>query len=406
MKRFLFMFCLAFWLAPAALAETPVTIDLGSAGEVATLYSYPNCAEVCPVYRTLPETIKHYLSQSLKRDGFNATTVDVSESGGRISVRLTGPGAADYAKVLPEYLKAGTLGLKGARELLDALGPDGRRLWRYNWRFFLPHGVALVRHRTVQLLHFPPDSVLLDKQDYLAASTTKRWTQLLTENGAVSDDIGRFQNIIDIVPIALPDRDSCFLDPRPPKCATASPTSPRPGVYPHFDDYVNALLDLWLPQPGQADSRPMVAFGRPAWAWLRATHNVDLALLKLGVVILASGTKVQTLAANHPSFIWHVKDTDEPQEKKLASAMKIMQEDAVAACWQVKMGMDMTASPESTLSHCNETWSGRDIRLCELSYIQVFDKTVDEANRLCTNVGPDVIRSVSDAEINALRAAY
>jgi hypothetical protein len=406
MERFLFAICLALWSATASFAQAPVTIDLGPIEEVTTLYSYPNCAEVCPVYRTLPETIKHYLSQSLKRDGFDTTTVDVSESAGRIGVRLTGPGAADYAKVLPEYLKAGTLGLKGARELLDALGPDGHRLWRYNWRFFLPHGVALVRHRTVQLLHFPPDSVLLDKQDYLAASTTKRWTQLLTENGAVSDDIGRFQNIIDIVPIALPDKDSCFLDPRPPNCATANPTAPRSGVYPHFDHYVNALLNLWLPQPGKADSRSMVAFGRPAWAWLKATHNVDFALLKLGVVSLASGIKVQTLAANHPSFIWHVKDANEPQEKQLASAMKIMQEDLVAACWQVKMGMDMTASPGSTLSHCNETWSGRDSRLCELSYVQVFDKTGEEAKRLCMNVGPDVIRSVSDAELDTLRAAY
>jgi hypothetical protein len=407
MERFLFGICLALWLATSSFAQTPVTIDLGPTEDVATLYSYPNCAEVCSVYRTLPETIKHYLSQSLKRDGFDATTLDVSESAGRISVRLTGAGAADYAKVLPEYLKAGTLGLKGARELLDALGPDGHRLWRYNWRFFLPHGVALVRHRTVQLLHFPPDSVLLDKQDYLAASTTKRWAQLLIENNAVSNDFGRFQNIIDIAPIALPDKDSCFLDPRPPKCATANPTAPRSGVYPHFDDYVTALLNLWLPLSGKAGSRPMVAFGRPARDWLKATHNVDLAPLKLGVVTLASGMKVQTLAANHPSFIWHVKDDPStPQNKQLAQAMTIMRQDLTAACWQVKMGMDTTAGPEPTLSLCTETWSGQDSRICELSYVQVFDKTADEAKRLCTNVGPDVIRSVNDAELDVLRAAY
>jgi hypothetical protein len=129
MERFLFGISLALWLATASFAQTPVTIDLGPTEDVKTLYSYPNCAEVCSVYRTLPETIKHYLSQSLKRDGFDATTVDVSESAGRISVRLTGAGAVDYVKVLPDYLKAGTLGLKGARELLDALGPDGHRLW-------------------------------------------------------------------------------------------------------------------------------------------------------------------------------------------------------------------------------------------------------------------------------------
>ncbi|MEH2592880.1 hypothetical protein [Bradyrhizobium sp. AZCC 1721] len=326
-----------------------------------------------------------------------------SESAGRISVRLNGAGAAEYAKALPEYLKAGALGLKGARELLDALGPDGRKLWRYNWRFFLPHGVAMVRHRTVQLLHFPPDSVLLDKQDYLAANTTKRWTELLIENNAASDDIGLFQNIIDIVPIALPDRESCFLDPRPPKCATADPTTPRSGVYPHFDDYVTALLNLWLPPSGQAGSRPMIAFGAPARNWLKAVHNVDLAPLKLGVMTLASGMKVQVLGANHPSAIWHVKDDP---NRQLARAMFMMQQDLTAACWQVKMGMDATAGPEPTLSLCKQVWSGRDKDICELSYRQVFSKTTDEAKCLCTNVGPDMIRSVSGAELDVLHTAY
>jgi len=407
MQRFSFSICLVLWAATASFAQTPFTIDLGPVGEVATLYSYPNCAEVCPAYRTLPQTIEHYLSHSLKRDGFDATTVDVSESAGRISVRLNGAGAAEYAKVLPEYLKAGTLGLKGARELLDALGPDGGRLWRYNWRFFLPHGVAIVRHRTVQLLHFPPDSVLLDKQDYLAANTTKRWTELLLENNASSSDIGLFQNIIDIVPIALPDRDSCYLDPRPPKCATANPTEPRSGVYPHFDNYVNALLNLWLPLSARAGSRPMIAFGVPARNWLKAVHNVDLAPLKLGVATLASGMKVQILAANHPSAIWHVKDDpNTPQNVQLARAMAMMQQDLTAACWQVKMGMDATAGPEPTLSLCRQAWSRRDKELCELSYRQVFNKTTDEAKSLCTNVGPDVIRSVSEAELDVLQTAY
>src|SRR6266508_3225038 len=104
MKRFLLMSCLALWHVTPSFGQAPVTIDLGPTKDVAILYSYPNCAEVCSVYRTLPQTIEHYLSHSLKRDGFDATTVDVSESAGRISVRLDGRGATDYAKVLPEYL--------------------------------------------------------------------------------------------------------------------------------------------------------------------------------------------------------------------------------------------------------------------------------------------------------------
>jgi len=327
-----------------------------------------------------------------------------SKNEGRISVRFDGRGADEYAKVLPKYLNAGSLAFKGANELLSAPGPDGDKLWRYNWRFFLPHGVAMVRHRTVQLLHFPPDNVLLDVQDYLSANTTKRWEELLKKNGASRDEIGRFQNIVDIAPIALPDKDSCYLDPRPPKCAATQPTTPRSGVYPHFDNYITALLNLWLPQPDQAASRPLIAFGAPVRNWLKAVYNVDLQPLQLGEVTLLSGMKVPTLAANHPSFIWHVKDPNTPQDEQLSRAIAIMRQDLTAACWQVKMGMSPSAAPEPTLSLCRQTWSGRDKELCELSYMQVFDLSENEAQRKCGNLGPNVIRSLSDAELDTLQA--
>jgi hypothetical protein len=396
MERFLLSMWLALWPATASFAQAPVTIDLGSSKDVAVLYSFPNnCDKFCLLDQTLFETIEKYLRASLARDGFGDTTVTASESAGRIYVRLAGTGASPYANALPAYLSAGSLGLKGARELLTALGPDGHPLWRYNWHFFLPHGVAMVRHRTVQLLHFPPDNVPMDLQDYLKANTTKRWADLLVKNGAAPNDVDRFQNIIDIAPIALPDRDSCYLDPRPP-CATNSPATQRSGVYPHFDNYVTKLLNLWLPLPGQIGSRPLIAFGRPVRDWLKANYNVDLPPLKLGIVTLESGMRVPTLAANHPSYIWHVKDM--PQSQQLGQAMGIMRQDLTAACWEVKMGMDATASPESTLSICTQTWSGQDKELCELSYTQVFDKTLDEAKQLCANVA---IRASSDAEIDA-----
>jgi hypothetical protein len=392
MVRLLVSLSLALWPLKASFAQAPVTIDLGDSYEVAALYSFPtNCAEVCFLDRTLPQTVEKYLRDSLDRDGFDTTTVQVSESAGRISVRLAGAGAADYANVLPAYLAAGSLGLQGARELLTALGPDGQKLWRYNWRFFLPHGIAMTRHRTVQLLHFPPDNVLMDVQDYLAAATTKRWAELLVKNHAAPSE--RFQNIIDIAPIALPDKDACYLDPRPPKCATNFPTAQRSGVYPHFDNYITALLKLWLPLPGQAGSRPLVAFGGPVREWLKAVYDVDLrAPLVLGTVTVASGMKAPTLSANHPSYIWNLKE--------LGPAMKVMLQDHIAACWEVKMGMDVTASPQETLSSCTQTWSGRDKEMCELVYTEVFHKTPE-----CETVGPDLIHSVSDVALEATRKA-
>src|SRR4051794_34431259 len=100
MERFLFGICLVLWPAAASFAQTPVTIDLGLIKDAAALYSHPNnCAEVCFRDQTLPDTIKGYLLSSHKRDGFDTTAVDLAESAGQISIRLTGAGAADYGKV-------------------------------------------------------------------------------------------------------------------------------------------------------------------------------------------------------------------------------------------------------------------------------------------------------------------
>jgi hypothetical protein len=420
MARVLVCLCLGLWPA-AAFAQESVTVDLGARDDVAALYSFPNnCAEVCyrPKPETLDDTIKKYLTDSLQRDGYDKTTVNVFESDGRIGVRLEGNGAIDYKQILPKYLEAGELGLKGARELLT---PDSAGLipWRFNWRFFLPHGVAMAQHHTVQLLHFPPDTVLMVEQDYLAAATTKRWATLLMENAPKKDppisekDIVQFQNIIDIAPIAAPHKDGAKLK----------------GVYSHFDDYIKALLELWLPLPGQGGSRPLVAFGSPVRSWLKATYEgVNLGVPKLDTVKLESGLKVPALGANHPSFIWagvkYKKDDPfTPQDEPLQWAMKIMQQDLVAACWQMRMIFPIQSTdPKSTLSDCEQNWAygitdkakarlkpGVYETLCRLSYEQVFNKSEHVAVCLCQDLGTekliDGVLSISDEEVDALRDA-
>jgi hypothetical protein len=413
MVRNLACLCLGLWSA-TAFAQESVTVDLGARDDVAALYSVPNnCAEVCfrPKLSSLTDTIEKYLGDSLSRDGRGATTVRAFESGGRVSVKLEGDGANDYAKILPTYLDSGRLGLKGARELLNP-GSDGHIPWRFNWRFFLPHGVAMTQHDTVQLLHFPPDTVLMVEQDYLAAATTKRWADLLKVNGAPEDKVDRFQNIIDIAPIAAPHKDGTKLE----------------GVYSHFDDYIKALLELWLPLSAQGSSRPLVAFGSPVRQWLKSAYQVELKVAKFGVVTLGSGLKVNALGANHPSFIWaavkYAKDNPfTPRDEPLDLAMKIMQQDLVAACWQVKMVSASDAiDPKGILSNCEQDWSygvadknvallnaGAYETICRMSYVQVFHKTEDVAKCLCGDLGAkkivDKVFSVSDEEVDALREA-
>ena len=140
----------------------------------------------------------------------------------------------------------------------------------------------MTRHKTVELLHFPPDYVLERDQDYPSAHTTLRWASLLVENGAAAADTAAFKNIVDIAPIAAPSDAGQRLD----------------GIYDKFDPYIKALLALWLPR-ADGSIRPMVAFGGPVRGWIKQNYAIDLKVLDCAVVQFTANIKAPILAANH-----------------------------------------------------------------------------------------------------------
>ena len=65
---------------------------------------------------------------------------------------------------------------------------------------FLPLVLAVSNHRSVQLLHFPPDYA----QDYLGSKTSQRREDLLKANGVPLEEVTLYESILDIAPIAAP----------------------------------------------------------------------------------------------------------------------------------------------------------------------------------------------------------
>lgn len=345
-------------------------VPLGTVQDVRNLFSYPNnCHTICFLNQSLEETVCKYLTSSMHRDGFidSSVTVQIDSSG--VVAQIKGDAAKPYAELLPQYLACGTLALSGSRRLHT----QGK--WRYNWRFFLPHGVAMTQHRSVQLLHFPPDYVLQRDQDYLNAHTTLRWAELLIENGADSQTTVQFQNIIDIAPIAAPSDDGKNLD----------------GVYTEYTPYIKRLLELWVPVTG--GFRPLIAFGGPVRAWLKEQYKLDLSVLEIGRLRLNTDLSVPVLAANHPSFIYNAvkrfsDDPKTPEDERVALTMRILQQDLIASAWQVEMSKAPTSDPQKVLSTCQSRWSdpSKQHRLCELAYTQAMDKSADEATKLCAHL--------------------
>lgn len=362
------------------------TVELGTEAEVRRLFSYPNNSnEVGFLDQSLEQTIQVYLGSSARRDGWPDATFEVLIERGRVALVIDGPAEQHYPELVSGLLGAGRIALEASRRLNLA------NRWLYNWRFFLPLGCAMVHHKTVQLLHFPPDYVLQRDQDYLRAHTTRRWNELLLENGADPEDPHRYQTIVDITPIAAPSDAGLQLE----------------GIHEHFTAYTTRLLELWLPRP-DGSVRPMVAFGAPVRAWLARAFGLELRVLGLEVLRVGD-LEVPVLGANHPSLIYNavklLDDAGSPEPETFAKAMRIMQQDLVVADWQARMGTDPAADPAATLGACKVRWAdpARRGRMCELTYVQAFGTSPEEARRRCAAVPelPEV--AALDASIDALR---
>ncbi|MET0124317.1 MAG: hypothetical protein ABW209_02315, partial [Pseudomonas caspiana] len=298
-----------------AMAQADVNVKLGSRERVTQLFAFPNnCNVICYRNWTLEQTVEHYLTQSVQRDGYTGK-VTVTNDNDVIYAQISGV-PDGYDKPLTQLLDAGDLAYSGAQKLL-ASGPDK---WQYNWYLFLPLGMALENRKSVELLHFPPDYSLTQAQDYLKSNTTDRWAQLLTYNGIPNAQTPGYQTIIDIAPIAAP----------------ASAGSSLEGVYSYFQDYQTTMVKQ-LSQNAAGTSLPMVAFGAPVRNWIKQQYSASVPVLGLATISPNPGQNVPVLGSNHPSYIWYAADKSNyggDEAKADAAGLAVMGQDLSAACWQ------------------------------------------------------------------------
>jgi hypothetical protein len=362
----------------AAAAQADVNVRLGSRERVTQLFAFPNnCSVICYRNWTLEQTVEHYLSQSVLRDGYTGV-VSVTNDNDVLYAKISGV-PDTYDKPLSALLDAGDLAYSGAQKLLAA-GPDK---WQYNWYLFLPLGMALENRKSVELLHFPPDYSLTQAQDYLRSNTTDRWAQLLTYNGIPSAQTPGYQTIIDIAPIAAP----------------ASAGSSLEGVYGYFQDYQTTMVKQ-LSQNAAGASLPMVAFGAPVRNWLKQQYAASVPVLGLANISPAPGQNVPVLGSNHPSYIWYAADKDNyggDEAKADAAGLAVMGQDLSAACWQAGMGQKPGADPKATLGACQQNWQVTNkAKTCELFYTDVRKLNKAQADAKC-NTG-SVSRSLKQLQ--------
>lgn len=352
-------------LTLSAAAHADVGLKLGSTERVTRLFAYPNnCNVICFRNWTLEQTVEHYLTQSVQRDGYSEAKVLVKTDNGQLYVEIIGV-PKSYEKPLAALLDAGDLAYNGASKL----NADGK--WAYNWNLFLPLGMPLQNRRSVELLHFPPDYSLTQAQDYLRSATSDRWASLLTDNGIPAEQTPAFQTIIDIAPIAAPSNAGKDLE----------------GVYDYFKDYQTTMVKN-LSQNANGPV-PMVAFGAPVRNWIKQQYGPTVNVLSLVSISPSDGVKVPVLGSNHPSYIWYAADPasytgKDAQAKADTAGLKVMGQDLSVACWQAAMGRDPESNPDIELKTCTQIWQvAEPEKTCELFYTSIRNLTRGQAMAKC-----------------------
>ncbi|EJL01470.1 MULTISPECIES: hypothetical protein [Pseudomonas] len=358
------VFSLAALAFSAAANAADIDVQLGSTERVTRLFAFPNnCNVICFRNWTLEQTVEHYLTQSVQRDGYSAAKVSVKNKKGVIHAHFSGV-PKSYGQPLTALLNAGDLAYNGASKL------NSDKKWSYNWYLFLPLGMALENRKSVELLHFPPDYSLTQAQDYLESATTDRWATLLTINGIAADQTPAYQTIIDIAPIAAPSNAGQTLE----------------GLYGYFNDYQTTMVKQ-VTQGTSGTALPMVAFGAPVRNWIKTQYGQTVGVLGLATITPTPGVKVPVLGSNHPSYIWYAADKenyDGDEAKADAAGLKVMGQDLSAACWQAGMGSKPGTDPTTLLNQCTQTWQvTQKEKTCELFYTSVRKLTPEEATKTC-----------------------
>jgi hypothetical protein len=354
-------------LTLSTTAHADVNLKLGTTERVTRLFAYPNnCNVICFRNWTLEQTVEHYLTQSVQRDGYGDAKVLVKNDNGQLYAQIIGV-PNSYEKPLAALLDAGDLAYNGASKL----NADGK--WAYSWYLFLPLGMALENRRSVELLHFPPDYSLTQAQDYLKSATTDRWASLLTINGIPAEQTPAFQTIIDIAPIAAPSNAGKDLE----------------GVYSYFNDYQTTMVrNVSLHSSGE--TLPMVAFGSPVRNWIKQQYGATVNVLGLATISPSDGVKVRVLGSNHPSYIWYAADPasysgNDAKAKADAAGLKVMGQDLSAACWQAVMGRQPDSNADIELKTCTQTWQvAEKEKTCALFYTSIRNLTQGQAAAKCS----------------------
>lgn len=344
-----------------------VKILLGTEARVTDLYSYKNSPTLD---WTLAQTVQHWFGMTLDRDGLTGQGATASVTVGKSGVVLTldGPAAIQsqlqvYSQRLPKFLLHGEQALTTVVPELQKAGkwdpsPDKPKPGQppyHPWRFFLPHGMAMLNQKALLFFHYPPIRLLDTNQDYLNDPVPVRCEELLTANGVSAQDLPLFNTVLDATPIGAEDDQGS---------KKGKGIDKKWGVIPiqSFRDYQKAQVKLLLnPAPKHPGfTVPIVVYGAHPLATFNSLYGLKLKNNQVTVAEIRPGLKTPVMASTHPYvFYGTAQGFDSIGSGKLVNvkgATAQMIRDLVVAGWQKSMAVDPTQDPQKVLAACQAYW--------------------------------------------------
>lgn len=234
------------------------------------------------------------------------------------------------------------------------------------WRFFLPHGLAMVSQRSLQFFHYPPIRLLDTMQDYLDDPVPVRWAELLEANGVKNDqEAWLYETVVDATPIAAPDDQGSKKSSKGDKHWGLIPIQ-------YFPDYQKAMVKLLLNKSPTHSGHtiPIVVYGSHPREIFQDLYLGDhkLGVNVAGTAEIIPGMKTPVLGVNHPYRFYAQAqiDDDNPSAgyvgsgkivpKNCEGVVKLMKKDLAAARWQVLIANNPSLDPQALIQECEAYW--------------------------------------------------
>ena len=151
----------------------------------------------------------------------------------------------------------------------------------------------------------------------------------------------------------------------------------------------------------------MVVFGGPVRDWVAKNYGKKLAVNDVDVLDVPGIGPVQVMASNHPSMLYNAekkyrKPDGEPTEEGIGFLSRVMQQDLVAACWQVRMTLEPTPNGKTVSAKCVGNWTGKQNEMCILVIDQAFNVSEQRRTEICKQFNPALVKATPDSDVEKM----